>query len=186
MLSPYSTYAMMNRACGHQEQEKISYSGTVHRNKLMMTGRNMICAQCASLVSGWFADSEKSSYDLNLPALIGTQNAIKWAYSIREKQVLPLLKVLSSSSHTPGNLGKGITMAIYALATQARASFWIDNRDMRYTPEYFSQEAAYFLSHNLYGVYFHRCSIYVHMNKNQSANLKRIKSMFEQAKTASA
>lgn len=173
MLSSNLSTVSIRRICGHHETEVVKYRSRSGRNHTVMTGRNQLCAQCNQVVKNWFDTPTDEPYLLEMVEISGTEAQVRWANSIRNKHMKPLFKVLAISARGDSVLHVGVTMVIYALCNITSATFWINRKELTYTAEYVALEAAYFLSHNLYGMYFQTLSVFAFMSKHMPYRLKK-------------
>lgn len=151
----------ITRACGHSEVEEMRYRGLRDKSSQQHQARKCFCKECSELVDVWMSlGSAAPSYCVELPDLVGTANTIKWAASVRRDQLKVLLPAMAAAAEHGDKIGAAVWQALYVLATQRYAKFWIDNRELGFNHHYVSTEASYFATGATYGVVFSERSVF--------------------------
>lgn len=177
MLSPVEMPISLLRVCGHREVENVRYRGTREKDQHLHYARGVHCKACKQAVTSWFQNPDASPYPLELPPLLGSEKQVVWAQKIRTVRAHALLGVMTLAAQEGEKNGLGCWRALTAFLGQRQAKTWIDNRDERYSAEYFILEASYFMMGSTIGVTFSPRSVYGQLKQKAPYRIDEIKQL---------
>jgi hypothetical protein len=177
MLSPVEMPISIFRVCDHKEVEDIRYRGNREKDQMLHYARGLLCKDCKQSITAWFQNPDDKPYPLALPELIGSEKQVAWANKIRTVRAHALLGVMTLAAQHGAKSGLGCWRALFAFLGQRQAKTWIDNRDERYSAEYFVLEASYFMMGSTIGVTFSPRSVYGQLKQKVPYRIDEIKQM---------
>jgi hypothetical protein len=176
MFSATTMPVRIIRACDHSEVEELRYRGLRDKSNQQSQARKYFCKDCRELIKTWVEQSvDASPYSLELPALVGSEKQVKWATTLRAAQLKVLLPAMALAAEHGSKIGAAVWQAIYILATQRQAKFWIDNRELGFGRNYVEAEAAYFAMGTVYGAVFSERSVFGRLKASAPYVIEEVK-----------
>ncbi|MBA1280273.1 hypothetical protein [Stutzerimonas stutzeri] len=176
MFSATQVPVQIIRACGHPETEQLRYRGMRDKTEQLRVARSCFCSHCKVLVKSWFESTQDlAPYPVQLQSLVGSEKQVKWAQSIRAIQLKKLLPIMTTAAEHGDKLGASVWRALFMLATQRQATFWIENRERGFSHYFVESEAALFAAPNTYGVVFQERSLFGLLKKRAPYVIEEVK-----------
>lgn len=119
-------------SCGHEGREQMTGPHRDRESRVALIGRSKLCPECYAKEleetrSREFEAAKRSSEEMKLPDLTGTEKQVAWATKIRADIFSKNLTLLGEI--TDQGLLEYSKARILKMREQTTAKYWIDGRD---------------------------------------------------------
>ena len=148
-MSKHAFTAKSPSLCGHDNMTSFSY-GKGARTQERLYASATLCAECSAKVMAAVPNAVKGFHKMALPTMLGRAAQIKWANSIRLGFIRQLGPVMSELAKQADPLSVA-ALAVYEMLFKIQlASFWIDNRESKFTSTWVRTEVECLLRDRLH------------------------------------
>lgn len=172
--------------CGHGSMTSFSHGKTT-RTQDRLYASATLCAECGAKIVAVVPCAEKGFHKMALPALLGREAQVKWANGIRLGFIRQLGPVMAELAKQTDPLAVAV-LAVYEMLFKIQAAtFWIDNRDSKFTSYWARTEVECLLRERLHSVILPSAmSAFDYWNKTDFAPIRAARANIEQVREALA
>lgn len=168
--------------CGHDTMTSFSY-GKATRTQDRLYASATLCAECSAKIEAAVPRADKGFHKMALPSMLGRPNQIKWANSIRLGFIRQLGPVMAELAKQDDPLAVAALAAYEMLFKIQIASFWIDNRESKFTSTWVRMEVECLLRDRLHSVIFPSAmSAFDYWNKTDLGPIRAARANIEQVR----